>query len=328
MAGCAASILMIGLADYWSGIDYSSDVFYLIPIVFAVWFVGRWFGIVTSVICVATSAGVNGLPRMPSLPLLVILWNSLILWLFYLVVVWILALLRDLQRQLEERVHEQTLALLAEMAERRRLEKELLSVIEREQQRIGSDLHDSLCQHLTAVALAGKVLSDQLSAQPHQADAARKLVEMAEDGIVMARNLAQGLSPVRLEADGLMESLEGLAENITSRFHMDCRFICEVPVLFSEVEMATHLYRIVQEAISNAIRHGQARHVTVQLTRTETGTVLEIADDGSGMSDDAPLGRGMGLRIMRCRATLIGGNLTIRPGASRGTVVTCSLPSP
>jgi len=319
-------VLLVGAIDHLTGLEFSIDIFYLVPIVLAVWFAGRWYGMVFSVVSAATSFAVNGLPKAQGTHLLVVSWNALILLLFYLVVVWILDRWRELQRQLEARVRERTAALQTEIGERERLEKEVLHVVEREQQRIGRDLHDSLCQHLTATALAGKVLEEQLGAQSAPAAAALRVVGMVEEGIILARNLAHGLMPVELESTGLMDAFEELAETISEQFHITCQFTCEVPVLIPEASTATHLYRIAQEAVSNAIKHGRAKQIAIQLTKTEEGTMLEISDDGLGMPSPLPAGRGMGLRIMAHRAIMISGHLTVHCGATGGTVVTCVLP--
>jgi hypothetical protein len=139
-------------------------------------------------------------------------WNASIVLAFYTVVVWLLARLRASYGELELRVKQRTAALTDEMAERERIERELLEVSEREQRRIGHDLHESLGQHLTGTALAAQVLEEKLMTrgQPEAADAS-KVVELAEEGIVLSRKLAKGFHPLAMEADGLMQALEELA---------------------------------------------------------------------------------------------------------------------
>lgn len=318
--------LVVGAGDYITGVEIFFSVFYLIPVAVAVWFVGTWFGVLISVLSVVAwlagdlAAGAHY--THPFVPV----WNLTITLAFYLAVVWLLARLRLLQKGLEDRVRQRTDALIQEIAERERLEDEILNVAEREQQRIGRDLHDGLGQQLTAAAFAGKVLVDQLVDQPGPATAARRVVSLIEDGITLTRVLAHGLTPVKMVADGLMEAFEELADTISDRFQIECRFECDVPVLVSEARVATHLYWIAQEAINNAVKHGLAKHIVVQLSRTEAGTVLEICDDGTGLPEPLPVGQGMGLRIMAHRATMISGKFTVQRGQSRGTSIVCVVP--
>ncbi len=323
---CLGVLGLVGAIDYLTGFEIFFSVFYLLGIGLAVWFVSRGFGLLLSILSVAVwimgdlAAGAHY--SSPFIPI----WNAAVFTAFYFVVVWLLDRLRSLHKELENRVQQRTLALAQEMVERERLEKEILNVVEREQQRIGHDLHDSLGQHLTAAAFAGKVLSEQLAGQPVPAAAARRVVTLVEDGIALTRTLARGLTPVELTADGLMQAFEELSDSASERFGVECRFDCDAPVLVPEAAMATHLYRIAQEAIHNAIKHGQAKRIIVQLARTEAGTMLEIIDDGVGLPDPLPAQRGMGLRIMAHRATMIGGTFTVRRGAAGGTVVACTMP--
>jgi signal transduction histidine kinase len=252
----------------------------------------------------------------------------MILLVLYFIVVWLLHSLRQLHDELENKVRERTLALRQEMAERSRLEKEILEVSEREQRRIGHDLHDSLCQHLTATALAGQVLGQKLQAKAlPEAEGANKIVELVENGIALARNLARGIYPVEMEADGLMVAFEELARNISTVSKVTCVFDCEPPVLVHDATVATHLYRIAQEAISNALRHGKAKRIGISLMERDNLVNLAVEDDGSGLAENWEKGNGLGTRIMTHRATMIGGSVSIEPNPTGGTLVKCSFPS-
>jgi signal transduction histidine kinase len=217
-------------------------------------------------------------------------------------------------------------ALVREMAERQRLEEEILRVSEREQRRIGHDLHDSLCQHLTGTALAGQVLGERLAAKslPEAADAG-KVVELVEEGIELARNLARGLYPVEMEAEGLMTAFRDLADNITKGTKVRCVFEYGAPVLMHDDAAATHLYRIAQEAVRNALQHGKPKRIGLTLSERNGLVTLTVEDDGVGVPEEVPKSGGLGIRIMAHRAAMIGGSFAIEPAPTGGTIVTCSI---
>ncbi len=328
IAGALGIVFLVGVVDYLSGYEITFSVFYLVAITVAVWFVGARFGIFISALSVACwlagdfAAGAKYASRfVPG-------WNAVIALVFYLVMVGVLSRLRALHDELEAKVRARTAALTEEMAKRELLEKELLAVSEREQQRIGHDLHDSLCQHLTGTALAGQVLGGKLAAQarPEAADAHR-IVALVEEGITLARNLARGLAPVELEAEGLAVALREFAKNTAERFKIDCRFAAPHPAPIDDLATALHLFRIAQEATANAIRHGHAKQVLISLSAVREGLRLTIQDDGCGLPDTLPERRGMGLHIMQHRAAMIGASLAIRREPP-GTVVSCFLADP
>jgi PAS domain S-box-containing protein len=214
---------------------------------------------------------------------------------------------------------------ISEAIERRRAEKEILEVSGREQQRIGQDLHDGLGQHLAGIELLSHVLEEDLAENnlPQAAQAA-KIAEHVRGAIAQTRMLARGLFPVQLEKEGLMAALQELTSSVESLFKVRCSLECNEPVHVKEHARAIHLYRIAQEAINNAIKHGKARHIVVTLRKTRGKRVLEIRDDGKGMVPGTDSG-GMGLRIMNHRAAMIGARLTIRSTKAKGVKVTCTL---
>ena len=299
IAAALLIVVVIGAVDYFTGFETSFSIFYLLAIALVAWFVGRGLAVFISMLSVAVSlAGDLARGAHFSSPL-VPAWNAVILLTFYLVVVWLLAILRSLYGNLEGQVRQRTSALTEEIAERERLERELLEISEREQRRIGQDLHDSLCQHLTGATLAGQVLEEKLAALnlPLAADAS-KMVEMVEQGIDLSRKLAKGLYPVEMAADGLMLALEEYTATTRELFKVACRFECDSPVLIHDTATAGHLYRIAQEAVGNAIKHGKAKNILIRLEVGEEGIVLSIKDDGTGLPEMLPKNRGIGLRIM------------------------------
>lgn len=325
VASILAMVGLVGLLDFRTGFELNFFAFYLIPVCLAVWFVSRGFGILVSAVCVVVSIVGDVSAGLRYRSSLAPVWNTGIAFTAYFVVVWILAKLRALHDELEERVRQRTAALNNEMQERRRLEEEILSISEREQQRIGHDLHDSLCQHLTGVALAGEVLSEQLAAKSlPEAKAMDHIVKLVEGAIDLTRTLARGLHPIELEGEGFTDALRELAGTITEGFKTPCAFECDRPVEIREPGVATHLYRITQEAITNAVKHSNAKKIVVRLEAGPDDLTLTISDDGVGMPPKIP--GGMGLRTMAYRASVIGATFSVERLLSRGTRVTCKLP--
>ena len=214
-----------------------------------------------------------------------------------------------------------------DVTERKQLETAILEISAREQRRIGQDLHDGLGQHLTGIAFLSKVLAEELAAEvrPEAGDAA-KIVNLVNEAIRTTRDLARGLLPVVSEAQGLMSALQRWANEVEEVFRISCRFECVGPLLVHDETVANHVYRIAQEAVNNAIKHGRARRITVSL-RAENGRgALTVEDDGSGLPEVPVNHPGMGLHIMNYRARMIGGSLSVQRCGQRGTLVACRFP--
>lgn len=218
---------------------------------------------------------------------------------------------------------------------RKRMEREMVDVSNREQRRIGADIHDGLGQELTGLSLMLKGLESRLDAA--QASDARDAIrqvsrirELSQRAIGTARALARGLAPVELERDGLAAALRNLVHRSAESLATDCRIDCGIPGrLELDDDVAMHLYRIAQESIANAAKHGHAKQIVVSLWTDAERVHLEIRDDGEGIGDaaaSAAEGGGMGLSLMRYRATSIGGELHIGPNSPRGTLVRCWCP--
>jgi signal transduction histidine kinase len=326
---CVLLVAVIGVIDYLTGYAILFSAFYLIPVALSAWYVGRTFAVVVSVLSAAIWIVGDYAAGAVYPNLLVPIWNGLIELTVYFVVVKILTSLRKLHAELEARVRQRTTALTNEMQERARLEKEILEVSEREQRRIGHDLHDGICQHWTATAIAGQVLGEKLAAKaiPEAADA-REVVRLVESGITLTRDLAHGIAPPEMESEGLVRALQEFAANVAKMFKLDCAFECEAPPEIDDSEAATHLYRIAQEAVNNAIRHGKPRQIVICLARRKDRVELSIEDDGGGLPDDWQKRRGLGTRIMAHRAAMIGGVFSIEPNPTGGTFVKCSMRAP
>jgi PAS domain S-box-containing protein len=214
-----------------------------------------------------------------------------------------------------------------DITERKHLEKAILDISAREQRRIGQDLHDGLGQHLTGIAFMAKVHEAKLAEQNRsETEDAAKIVKLVNEAIHKTRELARGLLPVVSDSHGLMSALQLWAAEVQDLFGVSCRFQCETPVLIHDDVMATHLYHVAQEAVNNAIKHGEPRNVLIQLTAEQGRGKLLIKDDGKGIAENPVKTEGMGLHIMNYRAGMIGGTLEVRRDISQGTVVSCIFP--
>jgi PAS domain S-box-containing protein len=208
--------------------------------------------------------------------------------------------------------------------ERERLEKEIIDISEQERERIGQDLHDGLCQLLSGIKFKTTLLEQRLHAKAaEEAWEARSIESLLNSAIEQARNIARGLHPVDIEARGLMSALEGLTASVSGVYGVRCACEFRNPVLIHDHSLATHLYRIAQEAIANAIKHGEARKISVRLGGRRGRFVLAIQDNGSGFPVRPRKKTGLGLHLMNYRARAIGATLDIRPASPAGTVVTC-----
>jgi PAS domain S-box-containing protein len=216
---------------------------------------------------------------------------------------------------------------IRDITDRKRLEKEILEISDREQRRIGQDLHDGLCQHLAGIELMSQVLAQKLA--PKSKAHARQVNEIAShvrDAISHTRSLARGLSPVTIESEGLMSALHELATNTEKIFHVQCRCDFDEPVTMNDHAAATHLFRIAQEAVSNAIKHGKARRVVISLRDARGRIILKVSDNGGGFPKRTAKTKGMGLRIMQSRAGMIGGTMAIERNSGGGMNVICAVP--
>ncbi len=207
---------------------------------------------------------------------------------------------------------------------RKRMEREVLEISNREQQRLGHDLHDGVCQQLAAIAyrthILARHLKDKNAVESFEADDISSLIN---ESLVQTRTVARGLFPVRLEEEGLAEAVEELTVNIGKLYKIKCGFSASsaLPALHNTV--ATHLHFIAQEAVMNAAKHSQATAITVQLKKESDDLVLSVQDDGIGFQAADQNRNGMGIGIMRYRAKVIGAALELQSRPAQGTQITC-----
>jgi signal transduction histidine kinase len=210
---------------------------------------------------------------------------------------------------------------LGRVVERQRLQEDYSEAVWEQQRVIAQELHDGLGQELTGLGFLSQSLTNSLASAGETRNAQR-LTDGLKRCLEQIRGLARGVSPVAQDAEGLMISLRQLSESTTSSVELDCRFDCPRSVPVEENQVAVHLYRIAQEAVTNAVRHARASRISIALERNDEGLRLSVTDDGVGIPSTVTK-EGSGMRIMRYRASAIGAALRVERGPARGTIVTC-----
>ncbi|QDU74629.1 Sensor protein FixL [Bremerella volcania] len=225
--------------------------------------------------------------------------------------------------------------IIRDITERKALQKQILDIAAEEDRRIGQDLHDGIGQELTGLGYVAQALADTVAKTEGRLLEEAGLVELREtapklaDGIGQAlshvQTVSRGLVPVKLGPHGLRDALQGLAAQTDALPGMTCALKCEEPPELEDAATATHLYRIAQEAVSNALKHGHPEHILIALEATSEKLTMQIADDGAGFDPSAVPATGMGLKTMRYRAGLIGATFDIQPAERGGTLITCTV---
>lgn len=224
---------------------------------------------------------------------------------------------------LDAAVSKRTIELQHEINRTKSLERELAIVIESERIRIGRELHDDLGQRLTGISVSAEILASELLAiDPKLATKADELERATSEAMMQVRTLAHGLMPVASGPDGLLDALTHLAASISRLSGIRCTFDFDDPVDIADESVSTHLYRIAQEAVNNAIRHARARSIELRLDERNGKVLLTISDDGCGFDNQHPTFRsGLGLRTIAYRASIINYGLEIKSSLGNGTVI-------
>jgi PAS domain S-box-containing protein len=221
------------------------------------------------------------------------------------------------------------LVVVQDVSERKRLEQEVLDIGNRERRRIGHELHDGLCQELTGVALMLRSIATHLRRDVLPTDRQLgEIVALVNSAIEGARTMARGLSPVTIDRGGLLSALDVLVHRARASSRIDVRLHVRMPANWTIAEAtASHLYRIAQEALNNAVMHAAARTITVALQAVDDDLQLSVSDNGTGLPAGTIRSSGMGLKIMDYRARMIGGYIDIAPRRRGGTRVRCVCPA-
>ncbi|MBA2242228.1 MAG: PAS domain-containing sensor histidine kinase, partial [Chthoniobacterales bacterium] len=240
--------------------------------------------------------------------------------------------LRHARDEMEQRVLERTRDLLTTnaelertMAQRQQLEKELLEISEREKRRIGEDLHDMVCQELTATALFLRSNAKKLAHDPAAAETLEESAQIVNRNVGLARDLARGLQPADLKGAGLKQALRSLAEQACESTEIKCHFKAHAGVRVTDDIVALHLYRVAQEAVNNAVKHSGAKNILITLDRNKEHVCMSVQDDGKGFFPSRR-SKGLGVHIMRYRANALGGQLKIERRRHGGMDITCVIP--
>jgi len=218
------------------------------------------------------------------------------------------------------------ISLFADVTDQRRLEREILDAGERERQKIGQDLHDDLQQHLIGIEAIGLLLENRLAQHGSpEASLAHDMGELIREAIGKTRTIARGLSPVYLGEAALFTAIRDLASQMENIFGVTFRLDVSKSLNVRDNAMAVHLYRIIQESVNNAVRHGKARHIGISLKVRKGLLTLVVGDDGTGLPDEIDIRKGLGLNIMRHRARMIGAEFSVKNNPKGGTSVICRL---
>jgi signal transduction histidine kinase len=313
-----ALLVVVGFTDYATGWELSLFVFYAVPIFMVGYRMRRsvaWgFAAASTFVWYLVNYGSH-----PYKSQFAFAWVTVSRGVYMAFVAYAAALLRRYQDAEHDRL---------EAVEREsQMRQSLLREIEGQQRNFGRELHDGVCQLLSGTALACESLASRLEHMaPDESRAAREIEGYVRKASAEARDLARGLFPVQMGSEGLPAALEQLALRTDHMAEgMRVSFSQNGPTRPLDPEAAMHLYRIAQEALSNAVRHSGGKTVTVSLSLHGDGIRMEVADDGSGFAPEAHGGPGIGLATMSYRAAQIGARLDVLPRAPRGTRVVCLL---
>jgi signal transduction histidine kinase len=319
-AGVVCIVLTVGYADFLTPYQLSMFVFYAFPIFFIGWYGGRNPAVALAAACAIISWFAN-LSTHPFHNWHGYAWsisNRLCAFLF-------VAFCGASMKSYREAARAQMDAI----ERTRQLEQEIVRTSEREQMRIGQDLHDGVCQNLAAIDCATECLRSELETNGiSHAATARVIQNLLKETIVDARNLARGIFPVHMDAEGLSIALNDLVCTMNQLRQASITFEASDNIQIKDPSTAMHLYRIVQEALSNAMRHAQASNVSVRVVRNGYSLTITVSDDGCGFAAPELASAGMGLRTMRYRANLISAKLIVDTRPSDGTLVSCTIPVP
>jgi signal transduction histidine kinase len=319
VAVCGFLVLLVGALDFLATPGLSFSLLYLVPVALVTWLVSRKMGFVFTALVAIISLGgdlaVNAGRIEPYL-------NCASRLGVFVILVFLVSALRKRTFLLSETVAGRTKQLRQEIAQRRRVEHDVFDVLHQQKREMADELHDGLAQSLTALAANAKHVEEELrlAFSPH-AEAALAIVQRLNEAVAQTREIARGMNRAMTCPSDLVSDLRRFASEVKTTFGIGCSVRSDLTELTVLPAAAIHLYRIVQQATDNAIRHGTATTIVITLEAGPSQYLLAIEDNGTGF-DDAPASRrGVGLKTMQFRADLLGGAFAISSVPGRGTCV-------
>jgi signal transduction histidine kinase len=325
---CLLFLLLIGGVDYVIDYHISLLFFDVVPIGMAAIYVGPGFAFVLAVIGIAVARGGDLLAGMPYPGDFIFFSNCGIPLAFFIIVIATLTLLTHVRKGLETTVRQRNQALLQEMKERGRLEREVIELSEREHRRFGQELHDLVSQELAAIAIDAHFLTRTLLTAEHpESERARQIAWKVDRALTKARNIARGYFTLGFDAAGLAAALQEIAQRAQQTSGISCTVRCVDKLVIGNEDATVQLFRIAQEAVQNAVRHASASRIVLSMERRDDLFWLQVEDNGKGISSAQPRDSKLGLSIMAYRAGLIGGKLSFERPDGGGTRVICRVPA-
>lgn len=324
-----ALISVVGYADFEAGEEISFSIFYMLPIVYAAWFINPEAGFMAAIISASVWFTVEVKQHPPFSSEWIPVWNALVRLAFFILGIELVRLIRKTELRLLHEVTRRTRTLRAESDRRRRLERELMEVTAREQLRFAQDLHDGLGQYLSALAFHARMLSDDLRQHgaPQLAQAER-IVGIIRTTNQTIRRLDRAMRLPVPTGGGFAAAIRALAEEFQQLTGVPCDLELTDATDGLDPFRVQMLLRIVQEAMNNAVKHGTPKRITVSMVLVNGMLHTCVIDDGVGLLHKPDVESGTGLQIMKLRAELIGSQLSLRANGDAGCIVECILPLP
>ena len=322
-----AGSVAVGYGDLVSGTEVSFGAFYLLPIAYATWFIRARAGLVVALSCAAIWWTIEVAQGTPASSPWVPVWNAMVRLIFFVTSILAVALAKGSVARLLRGVLQRTRRLRAEAHRRRELERKMLETSAREQLRLAQDLHGGLGQYLSALTFHSRMLADDLQEMRSQhAQQAERIVDLIRKTNQLTRQLNRALQVPQGGADGLVAAVRALAAEFQELTGIRCELVLEREPPDLDEFRTVMLFRIVQEAFNNSVKHARPRTIRISVTRSEGEMGLSVVNDGYLAAKEDVETAGLGSLTMKLRAEMIGARLKSGPVATGNYKVECLLP--